>query len=329
MKGNPPPLQSDLERAELKELASTQHPISRYQKLSMAGDLSMERLLSILRNPHLKLPSAIDALAMRHDIPASYVVVKLTKFPYPDRTLLDKWMKKVPNWQHVLHSALIAPHIVESFNEKLCMDLVAHMSYTLATENVWTAYCRHWSVWKKIVNPSEKRLSLKQHEGSTDIMFIPTILLLRAAIGPPSYPEIVRLVLNNVKLPSQSPRTKEIFQRLLQHKGYMTDPPTVVDILFSARRAYRSPYRHTLEFAEYVQLVVAELLKHPERLREDKDAQTKLKTLLTCALEDCGVPVPVRPIEIPQGEGPLNSRVEDKGFVTALDWEQWVATKSM
>jgi hypothetical protein len=62
----------------------------------------------------------------------------------------------------------------------------------------------------------------------------------------------------------------------------MADPTTATNVLFAA-----SVSRPSVQFAEFVGNVVAELLKRPEVL-QDRDVQERVSRLVDMALEDCG-----------------------------------------
>jgi len=332
IKDNPPPLTSDLEHAELEYLSTTRHPLSRYENLRLAGDLSMERLLAILRNPHLALQSVIDTMATNHSIPASYVAMKLMKLPDPDRTLVDKWMAMVPKPFETIEKYKTAailrdrvPYIpsLEVPNERLFMDLAAHMSYGLKYEPLRRTF-KQWKKWKLQLDPSFPRIcfSGEHRTDHADIMFIPTILLLRATSTLPLWTIkslILQYILHWTRLPPKSRQTRDIFKRLLQPDLWVSDPVLISFVLDAI-----TVYRPSLEFAEQVRLVVAELLKRPSLLHNQRLRRT-VKTVLKWALEDCGVgSFNVRLSDIVrERRQERGQNIKGEGFLAGLDMEHW------
>jgi hypothetical protein len=290
----PPPLSSDVNRAELEALSLASHPLARYQKLLSAGDLNMDRLLALLHSPALKLESVVDVWATKHSIPAAHVVLKLCKLQRPNKELLSKWMGLVPSPRVTIARAKVLgpderqghrpePHPYEQFSlRQLSVDLAAQMTYALQKRGpLWNVFLE-WLEWKEALVPGRDLIDLR--DGShTHVLFMPTILLLRAVTERGESQAILDAVLPLVTLPPRSPHTKNIFNRILECEEWMSDPLTATNVLFSA-----SVYRPSLQFAEFVGIVVPELLKRPEIL-QDHIVQERVSTLVDMALEDCGL----------------------------------------
>jgi hypothetical protein len=171
-----------------------------YAQLKPSGELTKEGCRAILFNPNLTSYDHINKIAIENYIPASFVIAKLMKLDNPPKEAISNWIKKVPDikslWKFIGEIDGVynkrSPITIEDRNRSVqqChMDLTAHMSYILLTNNVQSSY-KEWKSWafenKYNISTGTRQLVLK----------LPSLRLLKKASLEPGSNSIVRAILN-------------------------------------------------------------------------------------------------------------------------------------